>query len=50
MVHPYRSGQMVYHRREGRDDQGASRRVDLEGDRDTVVHGGRAGILECETF
>lgn len=42
--------QMVYHRREGRDDQGASRRVDLEGDRDTVVHGGRAGILECETF
>ena len=50
MVLPYRSGQMVYHRREGRDDQGASRRVDLEGDRDTVVHGGRAGILECETF
>lgn len=40
-----RSGQMVYHRREGRDDQGASRRVDLEGDRDTVVHGGRAGVL-----
>ena len=50
MVLPYRSGQMVYYRREGRDDQGASRRVDLEGDRDTVVHGGRAGILECETF
>lgn len=41
---------MVYHRREGRDDQGASRCVDLEGDRGTVVHGGRAGILECETF